>query len=83
MQSCRRFLLPFFIVFLCFGLFDQNDIIGAKPAGGKNGKKIVFQWAFCALSKADADQKPGVIRRDTTLKSGHQIKFVDWGFHEA
>ena len=75
MKSCRRAFLPFFIVFLCFGLFDQNDIIGAEPAGGKNGKKIVFQWAFCALRKADADQKPGVISRDTTLKSGDQIKF--------
>jgi hypothetical protein len=75
MKSCRRFFLPFIIVFLCFGLFDQNDSIGAEPAGGKNGKKIVFQWAFCALRKADADQKPGVISRDTTLKSGDQIKF--------
>ena len=75
MKFCRRFFLLFFIVFLCFGLFDQNKSNCAEPTGGKNGKKIVFQWAFCALRKAHADQKPGVITRDTALKSGDQIKF--------
>jgi hypothetical protein len=75
METCRRFFFFSFIFFLCFGLFDQNNIISAEPAVGKNGEKIVFQWAFCALRKADADQKPGVISRDTALKSGDQIKF--------
>jgi len=72
MKSCRRAFLPFFIVFLCFGLFDQNNINGAEPA---DGEKIVFQWAFCVLEKADAEHKPRVISRDTALKSGDQIKF--------
>ena len=75
MKSCRRAFLPFFIVFLCFGLFDQNNINGAEPADGENGEKIVFQWAFCVLEKADAEHKPRVISRDTALKSGDQIKF--------
>jgi len=75
MKTCRRvFLLSFFVI-LIFGLLDPNKSTSAEPAGGKNGNKIVFQWAFCALQKADADQKPGVISRDTALKSGDQIKF--------
>ena len=34
-----------------------------------------FQWAFCALPKADTGAKPTFITRDTALKSGDQIKF--------
>jgi hypothetical protein len=54
---------------------DPNKSSGAEPSGGENGEKIVFQWAFCVLQKADADQKPRVITRDTDLKSGDRIKF--------
>jgi len=75
MLFCRRFFYLSIFVILCLGLFGQNKSICAEPAGGKNGNKIVFQWAFCALRKADADQKPSVIRRNTALKSGDQIKF--------
>jgi len=75
MKTCRRvFLLYFFVILIC-GLFDPIKSTGAEPAGGQNGQKIVFQWAFCALQKADADQNPRVITRDTDLKSGDRIKF--------
>jgi hypothetical protein len=66
----RIFLLSVFII-LCFGLFDQNQSMGAEP----DGEKIVFQWAFCALRKADTGRQLSVIARDTDLKSGDQIKF--------
>ena len=75
MKTCRWvFLLPFFVI-LTFGLFDPNKSSSAEPADGKDGNKIVFQWAFCVLRKADADQKVSVITRDAALKSGDQIKF--------
>ena len=66
----RIFLLSVFII-LCLGLFDQNQSMGAEP----DGEKIVFQWAFCALRKADTGRQLSVIARDTDLKSGDQIKF--------
>lgn len=75
MKICRRVFFLSLFVTLCFGLFDQNESISAEPAGGKDGKKIVFQWAFCTLRKADPDQRVRVITRDTDLKSGDQIKF--------
>ena len=75
MKTCRRVFLLFLFVILCFGLFDQNGSISAEPAGGKDGKKIVFQWAFCALRKADTGSQISVIARDTAMKSGDQIKF--------
>jgi hypothetical protein len=68
--NSRAFLLSVFII-LWFGLFDQNQSMGAEP----DGEKIVFQWAFCALRKADAGPHLSVITRDTDLKSGDQIKF--------
>ncbi len=70
----RVFLLSFLIIW-CGMLLDQHQILNAEPAGGNDGEKIVFQWAFCALSKADTGQQPSIITRDTALKSGDQIKF--------
>ena len=75
MKTCRRVLLLFLFVILCFGLFDQKGSIRAEPAGGMDGNKIVFQWVFCALRKADTGPQISVIARDTALKSGDQIKF--------
>jgi hypothetical protein len=75
MKTCRRVLLLFLFVILCFGLLDQNRSISAEPSGGKDGNKIVFQWAFCALRKADTGPQISVIARDTALNSGDQIKF--------
>ena len=73
-SDLRGFLLSFFAV-LCFGLLDQNLAIGAEPAGGKDNKKIIFQWSFCTLRKADTGHQLSVITRDTALKSGDRIKF--------
>ena len=70
----RAFLLSFLIIW-CGLLLDQHQILKAESAGGKDDEKIVFQWAFCALRKADAGAQPSVITRDTTLKSGDKIKF--------
>ena len=75
MATCRRVLFLSFLIYLSIGLFGQNSSIGAEAAGVKKGKKIVFQWAFCALKKADAGQQPTVIKRDSALKSGDKIKF--------
>jgi Domain of unknown function (DUF4384) len=75
MKICRRTCLLSLIVILCLGMLDQNRSVRAEAAGGKNGKKIVFQWAFCTLRKTDADQKPRVVAPKTTLISGDQIKF--------
>ncbi|MBW2443021.1 MAG: DUF4384 domain-containing protein [Deltaproteobacteria bacterium] len=70
----RVFLLAFLIIW-CGMLLDPHQILQAESAGETDGEKIVFQWAFCAQHKADAGQQPIVITRDTTLKSGDQIKF--------
>ena len=75
MKTYPRIFFLSLIAILCWGLFDQNQSSSAEPAGGTDGKKIVFQWAFCALRKADTDQRVRVITRDTDLKSGDQIKF--------
>ncbi|MGB5747764.1 MAG: DUF4384 domain-containing protein [Desulfobacterales bacterium] len=75
MKTCRRVFLLSFLAILCFGLLGQNESISAEPADGKDGKKIVFQWAFCALRKADSGPQISVITRDTALKSGDQVKF--------
>jgi len=75
MKTCRLVILLYFFVILICGMFDLNKSTAAEPADGENGERIVFQWAFCALQKADADQKPRVITRDTDLKSGDRIKF--------
>ena len=75
MESCRRIILLSILLYLCFGMFGQNSSIRAEPSGGKKTKKIVFQWAFCTLQKSNADQKPRVVGRNATMKSGDQIKF--------
>ena len=75
MKTCRRVCSFFLFVFLCFGLFDQNESISAELADGKDGKNIVFQWAFCTLRKTNTGSQFSVITRDTALKSGDQIKF--------
>ena len=75
MEFCRRAIFLSFLFYLCFGMFGQNSSIRAEPSGGKKTKKIVFQWAFCTLRKTDADQKPRIVGRKTTMNSGDQIKF--------
>lgn len=70
----RVFLLSFLITW-CGMLLGQPQILKAESAGGEDSQKIVFQWAFCALSKAETEQQPTVITRDSALKSGDQIKF--------
>ena len=75
MESCRRVIFLSFLLYLCFGMFGQNSSIRAEPSDGKKTKKIVFQWAFCTLRKTDADQKPRVVGRKTTMNSGDQFKF--------
>lgn len=75
METCRRILFFSFLLYLYFGLSGQESAIGGEPEDKNKGKKIVFKWAFCVLKKADTEQKPIVISRDTTLKSGDQIKF--------
>lgn len=71
MKTVPRVILLSVFMILCFGLFDQNQSMGAEP----DGEKIVFQWAFCALRKADNGRHLSVITRDTDLNSGDQIKF--------
>ena len=75
MKTYPRVFLLSFLIMWCGMLLDQHQIQKAEAAGEKNSKKIVFQWAFCALPKADAGAQPTVITRDTALKSGDQIKF--------
>ncbi len=75
MKTCRRVFLVSIFLSICFVLFDQHQSIGTEPEGGKNDKKIVFQWAFCALQKADTGLRLSVINRKAALKSGDRIKF--------
>ena len=75
MKTYPRVFLLSFVLIWCFGLLDQSQTIKAEAADGKDENKIVFQWAFCALPKADSGSQPSVITRDTALKSGDQIKF--------
>ena len=75
METCRRVFFFPFLLYLCFGLLGQNSADGEEPVVKKKEKKIVFRWAFCALIKADDEQKPIIIGRDTELKSGDRIKF--------
>jgi len=75
MKTCRRIFLLSLFAILGFGLFEQHESISAEPADGKDGREIVFQWAFCALRKTDTGPQISVITRDTELKSGDQIKF--------
>jgi hypothetical protein len=70
----RIFFLSLIAILYC-GLFDQSPAMSAEPAGGKESDEIIFQWAFCTLRKADNGQRLDVIARDTTLKTGDQIKF--------
>ena len=75
MKTCRRVYFFSFLFYLCVGWHGQSSAIGAEPADDDRGNKIVFQWAFCALKKADPGQKLIVIKRDSALESGDQIKF--------
>jgi hypothetical protein len=75
MKAGPRVFLLFFLTIWCGMLLDQHLILKAESEGGKDDKKIVFQWAFCALGKADTGPQLSVITRDTTLKSGDKIKF--------
>ena len=75
MKTYPRIFLLSLIAILSCGLFDQNPARGTEPAGGKESEEIVFQWAFCTLRKTDSGQRLDVIARDTTLKTGDQIKF--------
>jgi len=75
MKNYPRIFFLSLIAILCWGIFDQNQSRSAEPDGGTDEKQIVFQWAFCALGKADTAQRVRVITRDTDLKSGDRIKF--------
>lgn len=75
MKSGRQTIILLLLSILCSVLLDQNGSVRAEAAGEKKGKKIVFQWAFCTLRKADGAQKPKVAARKTVLKSGDKIKF--------
>ena len=75
MKTYPRIFFLFLIAILFCGLFGQNPARSAEPAGGKESEEIIFQWAFCTLRKADNGQRLDVITRDTTLKTGDQIKF--------
>lgn len=75
MKTYPRIFLLSLIALLYCGLFDQNPAMAAEPADGKESEEIVFQWAFCTIRKADSGQRLDVITRDTTLKTGDQIKF--------
>jgi hypothetical protein len=75
MKTYPRIFFLSLMAILCCGLFDQNPSWSSEPAGGRENNKIIFQWAFCSLLKADTGQRLDVITRDTTLKTGDQIKF--------
>ena len=75
MKIYPRIFFLSLIAILYGGLFDQNPAWSTEPAGGKKSEEIIFQWAFCTLRKADDGQRLDVIARDTTLKTGDQIKF--------
>ena len=75
MKSGRQTIIILLLFILCSVLLVQNGSVRAEAAGLKKGKKIVFQWAFCTLRKADGDQNPKIAARKTVLKSGDKIKF--------
>ncbi len=75
MKNYPRILCFFLIAIVYCGLLDQNPARSAEPAGAKDSEEIIFHWAFCSLRKADDGQRLDVIARDTTLKTGDQIKF--------
>jgi len=75
MKTYRRIIVLSLLSILYCGLFNQNPAMCAEPADGKESEEIIFQWAFCTLRRADSGQRLDVIARDTTLKTGDQIKF--------
>ena len=59
---------------LCFALFYGNNHVLAEEAQPQPDANLQFQWAFGALKKANG-AKFEAVERDTTLKTGDQIKF--------
>ena len=64
-------IITLLITVIVAGIFTSASLIYAQ--GTKNN--ISFQWVFGAIKKTKAGPQFEVIKRDTVLKFGDQIKF--------
>jgi hypothetical protein len=74
MKRTAMVTVMFPLVVLCFALFCGYNTGLAEETQPPADANLQFQWAFGALKKANGS-KFEAIARDTTLKTGDQIKF--------
>ena len=72
MKYFKPGLLSFLLVVFCLALF-----MGLKAsAEQKEEKNVCFRWAFGAMVGPENDRRLVAITRDTTLKTGDQLKLL-------
>jgi len=72
MKYLRLPWLSILLVILCFLLLWSPQ----ATAGQKEEKNICFRWAFGAMVGPENDRRLVAITRDTTLKTGDQLKLL-------
>ena len=74
MRSFRLFFLIY--VFAVLGIFYPNfqNILSAQQQTPSNEENVYFRWAFCASTVKDNEHILIPITKDTSLKTGDQLK---------
>ncbi len=68
---CCVFLLSIFGI----GILVSDTLVYAQQAKDSDEGRVVFQWAFGSIKNTGLGPQFEVITRDSTLRSGDQIKF--------
>ena len=74
MKTFRLAALMFLSIVFGFMLFVGPGTVDAQHQDEQKKEKILFQWAFGALVKAEHGSNLVAITRDTELKTGNQFK---------
>jgi hypothetical protein len=69
----RKGFFPVFLWILFFVLLPSTGLADDQEMGDKN---VSFRWAFGAMVGSETDRRLVAITRDTTLKTGDQIKML-------
>lgn len=75
MQILRVVIFIVISIILGSVAFENHGTLYAQQVDNQEENNVNFQWAFIAIKRVTEGLRPEAITRDTTLKSGDQIKF--------
>jgi len=73
MKHHRMIFIIFSIVALLFVI--NSALIFAEQKKSQGDNEVIFQWSFGSIKNTTSGPQFEIVSRDTTLKSGDQIKF--------